>query len=177
MHIIIGVLTAFAGLVWALNRLQNSGVDINSFNPFYWVRRRNWEKKLGTKGMHQLDQPMEAASLLIVAVATCDDDLTRDGKAEITELFCREFNIIESRATELISSSLFLLRESGNLSSEVSNILAPTKSQFNSDQKLSIYRMLDIASRLEGPASQDQMNFIQAVNKEFSEKVGQKGSW
>lgn len=52
MHIIIGFITAFAGLVWALNSLQNAGFDLNSLNPFALMRRRRWAKKLGTKPMH-----------------------------------------------------------------------------------------------------------------------------
>jgi len=42
VHIIIGVITAIATLVFALNRLQDSGVNLNSFNPFFWARRRAW---------------------------------------------------------------------------------------------------------------------------------------
>ena len=34
MHIIIGVITAIAGFMWALHSLQNAGVDLNAFNPF-----------------------------------------------------------------------------------------------------------------------------------------------
>lgn len=44
MHILIGLITAIAGLVWALHSLQNAGVNLNGFNPFYWMRRRKWEK-------------------------------------------------------------------------------------------------------------------------------------
>lgn len=40
MHIIIGVITAIAGLLWALNRLNESGFNLNSLNPFLWARRR-----------------------------------------------------------------------------------------------------------------------------------------
>ena len=46
MHILIAAITAIGGLIWALYRLQNSGFDLNAFNPFYWARRREWEKKL-----------------------------------------------------------------------------------------------------------------------------------
>ncbi|MEX2962926.1 hypothetical protein [Microbulbifer sp. TYP-18] len=69
MHILIGIITAIAGLVWALNSLQNSGVNLNAFNPFMWLRRRKWEKSLGTKPMHALTDSMEVAALLVVAVA------------------------------------------------------------------------------------------------------------
>ena len=37
---LIGFITALAGLIWALHSLQNAGVNLNAFNPFYWARRR-----------------------------------------------------------------------------------------------------------------------------------------
>ena len=44
MHIVIGILTAVAGLFWAISALQNSGA-IDSLNPFLWRRRaRSGEK-------------------------------------------------------------------------------------------------------------------------------------
>lgn len=52
MHILIAFLTTVAGLIWALYRLQNSGVNLNAFNPFYWMHRRKWQKKYGTKAIH-----------------------------------------------------------------------------------------------------------------------------
>ena len=54
MHIIIGLITAIAGFIWALHSLQNAGFDLNALNPFTWARRRKWEMQLGTKPMHAL---------------------------------------------------------------------------------------------------------------------------
>lgn len=177
MHIIIGILTALAGLIWALNRLQNSGVDINAFNPFLWARRRKWEKTLGIKGMHQLEHPMEAAALLVVAVATCEEDLTREAKSELSELFIKEFNINKDRAYELITSSTYLLREAGNLTAEVSHILAPTKDKLNREQRSSIIKMVEFAAALDGAASEDQISIVQSVNKELITRDNVNGAW
>lgn len=82
MHIIIATISAIAGLLWALNHLQNSGVALNSFNPFLWARRRKWAKQLGAKPMYGLTDSMEAAALLVVAVAKEHGDITRDTKSE-----------------------------------------------------------------------------------------------
>ena len=38
MHIILSVITALGGLIWAIVALQRSGFDINSLNPFLWHR-------------------------------------------------------------------------------------------------------------------------------------------
>lgn len=87
MHIIIGVLTAIAGLVWALHSLQNSGVDLNSFNPFTWARRRKWEKLYGAKPLYNLVKPMEAAASLIVGTLAQEGIISSDQKMQVISLF------------------------------------------------------------------------------------------
>ena len=47
VHIVIGVLSAVAGLIWAMVALQRSGLDLNALNPFLWHRRSQWKKKYG----------------------------------------------------------------------------------------------------------------------------------
>lgn len=130
MHIVIGFLTTLAGLIWAFHALQNSGLDLNSFNPFTWMRRRQWEKKLGTKPMHALTNSMDAAALLVVSIAKEDGEITRDTKMEIVTMFEKEFGIKKPRALELFSSSTYFLKDVMNMEAEVSNVLKPNKSQF-----------------------------------------------
>ena len=40
MHIVIAVITAIAGLFWALNALQRSGFQFSSLNPFLALGER-----------------------------------------------------------------------------------------------------------------------------------------
>jgi hypothetical protein len=171
MHIIIGVLTAAAGLIWALYRLQNSGVDLNAFNPFYWLRRRKWEKQLGTKAMHRLENPMEAAALLVAAVASCEAEVTRELRGEVTALFEEEFQIPNAKALELFSASMHLLREAGNLDAEVRPILAPCREKLNSEQIESLLRMLRRAADFEANAKPEKERIIQCVEKELSPQL------
>jgi len=178
MHIVIGVITALAGLVWALYRLQNSGVDLNSFNPFYWLRRKKWEKQLGTKAIHQLENPMEAAALLAVAVATYETGVTRELRNEVTALLEAEFQITNSQAVELFSASLHLMRDTGSLEAEVRHILAPSKSKLNAQQIESLLGMLNKAAGFEAHATAVKERIIKNVEKELAPQVkNQNGKW
>jgi hypothetical protein len=47
MHIIIGFLIALGTVLFALNRLQSNGLDLNAFNPFTWFRRHKWKQSGG----------------------------------------------------------------------------------------------------------------------------------
>lgn len=178
MHIIIGVLTAAAGLIWALYRLQSSGVDLNSFNPFYWLRRRKWEKQLGTKAMHRLENPMEAAALLVTAVATCETEITRELRSEVSSLFEKEFQIPNAKALELFSASIHLLREAGNLDAEVRPILAPCKSKLNSEQIESLMSMLKRSADFEVQAKATKERLIKCIERELAPQLKTaNGKW
>jgi len=178
MHIIIGVLTAAAGLIWALYRLQHSGVDLNAFNPFYWLRRRKWEKQLSTKALHRLENPMEAAALLVAAVASCEAEVTRDLRKEVTALYEKEFQISHAKALELFAASIHLLREAGKLEAEVRPILAPSKSKLTPEQIASLMSMLQRAADFEPHAKPTKERFIQSVERELEPQIKTaNGKW
>lgn len=173
MHLIIAFLTAVAGVIWALYRLQNSGVDLNAFNPFYWVRRRAWEKKSGTKPLHQIDNGMEAAAVIVVATAKLEGELSIELKRRVFSLFESEFNVSHSRATEMFTASAFMLNDVVNLTREVSHIVAPSKASFTQNQVQSLLKMMDAVSTFEGPASNEQLELVVAVQKNFASLLQQ----
>lgn len=177
MHIIIAVITAIAGLIWALNSLQNAGVDLNAFNPFTWARRRKWEKKLGVKPMHALRDSMEAAALLVVAMAKEDGEITRDTKMEILQLFEQELGITRKRSLELFSSSTYMLRDVLDMSAEVRHVLAPSKDDYQNSHIEKLLKMMQQVAGFEGEVSQGQADIIDAVKKEFRLDVEQPAHW
>lgn len=177
MHILIALLTAAAGLAWGLYRLQHSGVDLNSFNPFYWLRRRKWQRQLGTKPIHRLERPMDAAAVLVVGMAKLEGDLSREHKAEIIELFIREFQVSREVAVELFAASTHLLQDVANLTAEVHHILAPTRGQFKQEQVSSLLRMLRQAATAEGPASPAQLTLLDTVTPQLEIKLDPARKW
>ncbi|WP_308364583.1 MULTISPECIES: TerB family tellurite resistance protein [unclassified Microbulbifer] len=177
MHILIGLITAIGGLVWALYRLQNAGVDLNSFNPFYWLRRRNWQKQLGTKPLHRLDRPMDAAAVLLVAIAKAEGEISREQKAQITDIFSSEFNLTEPQAAELFASSAYMLREVLDIEAEIKHILEPTKDTFTAEQCDSLLKMLARVAELEGNVGEVQQRIIDAVGGELERRAETSGKW
>ena len=168
MHIIIAVLTAIAGVIWALYRLQNSGVDLNAFNPFYWLRRRAWETKPGIKPLHRLEKPLEAAAVLVVAALNTEGEVSREQKAEVIASFESEFNLSSNEAADLFSSSSFLLRGTLDFTAEVKHILAPTLERFTDEQIESVVSLVKRASLLDGVISSAQHELMSAITNEFS---------
>lgn len=162
MHYLIALITALAGLIWALNY---AGIDISSFNPFHWRRRRRWQQQLGTKAMHTLKRPLEAAALLIVAIVKTEGDISREQKRAILDIFTGEFKQTSSDAADLFGASVFMLNDTMDVRAEVPHILAPSREQFTREQAESLVRQLKKASSLEGEASEVQRGIIAEVER------------
>lgn len=177
MHIIIAVISAAAGLIWALHSLQNAGVDLNAFNPFTWMRRRQWEKKLGTKPMHALTESMDVAALLVVAMAKEHGDITRDTKHDILNMFESEFGISRSRAIEMFSASAYMISDAMDMSNEVRHVLNPSKDQFQPSHIEKLMAMLTKVAKIEGEPTEGQRKLLQAVQQEFSSKDEPPKNW
>lgn len=177
MHILIGLITAIGGLIWALYRLQNAGVDLNSFNPFYWLRLRAWRKKMGSKPLHSLDNSMEAAAVLVVAMAELKGTVTQQAKQQVIDLFCAEFNLAKKSALELYASCSHWLKETANVPEEVKNILAPSKSQFEQRHVESLTNMLETTAQIDGEVTEQQQKLLQNTIAEFSKDEIQQGKW
>ena len=69
MHYIIGLITALAGLLWALNSLQRSGFKLSSINPFAWHRRSQWSQKYGADPVTRVQDPLELVAVLLMGMA------------------------------------------------------------------------------------------------------------
>jgi len=177
MHIIIALLTAVGGVIWALYRLQNSGVDLNAFNPFYWARRRQWQKQLGVKAIHRLDDPMEAAALLVVGMMQLDGEVTREQKQQGLQLFIDEFCINDTKAAELYAASSHMLKDIANISCEARHILAPSKARYQEHHINSVLHMLNRMAAIEGPASEQQTALLIAVEQELKPSLQQVSRW
>ena len=177
MHILIGLLTAIAGILWVLFRLQNSGVNLNSFNPFYWQRRRKWQQKLGTKPIHGLEDPMDAAAILAISMAMLEGELTREQKQHLIELFSSEFGIAIKEASEIYISLSHLLRNEPNIISEVRYILRPTADLFSKSRRDSLLSMLYSVARTEGEPTDMQQEFLIEVEQVFTTDSNTDSDW
>jgi hypothetical protein len=123
MHIVLGVLSAAAGLIWALVALQRSGFDPASLNPFLWLRRSRWRKSYSTRAIFNLDNPMDVAAVLILGTAKCEGEISTQQKQAVQAIFESEFNLDRSTATDLLVASAHLIRDEIYLVDNLDKIL------------------------------------------------------
>jgi hypothetical protein len=173
----LAILTAIAGIIWALYRLHSSGVDLNAFNPFYWFRRRKWQNQINTKPIHLIENPMEAAALLLVATAKLDGEITREQKRFVIQLFVTEFSITETVANELYATSSYLLKDVDKITPEVRLILEPCKAAFKPNHIATLIEMLHKVAGEENSPTVAQNELILEVRKHLEHKPENKLTW
>ena len=100
MHIVIGVLTALAGLIWAIVALQRAGIDLNAFNPFLWHRRALFYNKPAANQIYTLGSPMEVAALMLLGIAKCEGEISAQQKKAIIGIFENEFHLSRDEAAD-----------------------------------------------------------------------------
>lgn len=174
---IIGVITAVAGLLWAINALQRSGFDIRALNPFAWLRRREWEKRYGEKPLYTLTDPVDVAGVLLLGVARCDGELSSGQKAEIMKAFEQEMRLSRDEAADLLRASAHLIRNEVYLVDQLDRILAPAANRFTSEQLASVLNLMTRVAASDNPVNAEQQKLIDGVYDFFNRRQAGKRGW
>lgn len=177
MHILIGFITAIAGLIWAFNSLQRSGFDLNSFNPFTWARRRKWEKLYGAKPMYNLKHPIEAATVIIIGALKEIGEITTDQKNHVLDILKVQLHLDESSAKEAFGSGIFMVKDELNSHQSIKNILTPTISSFSDKQSESLINIVKEVIELDGKPSETQTLILTAVETAFKNNKNSSSNW
>ena len=177
MHIVIGALSALAGLIWAFVALQRSGFNPDSINPFLWYRRAQWRKKYGVRPIYNLEDPMDVAAVLILGVAKCEGEISREQKQEILNLFETEFKLDGDVAADLLLASSHLLRDEIYLSDNLEKVLLKSAAAFTAGQVESLRDMMVRIGTLESALNEEQRKLISATEQFFRNTATSKGSW
>jgi uncharacterized tellurite resistance protein B-like protein len=154
---LVALLGAIAGLFWAINSMQKSGV---SLNPFAWMRRLKWQKEFGTKPLYRLRDPSEVAAVLLLGIAKCKGDLTATQKAKVRDVFIRVLKLPEAEADDLMVAAMFMVRDEVYIVDNLARILANTRRTLSTAQKTSVLNLMEDVAAVDGPANAEQRRLI-----------------
>ena len=174
MHIVLSVITALAGLAWALSSLQKSGFDINSLNPFLWHRRSKWQKKHDTKPIYKLSEPLDVAAVLLLGIAKCEGEVSAEQKKHLVSIFQNNFHLDADQASDQLLASAHLLRDEIYIVDNINQLLELSGPKFSPSQTASLLDLMQQTAKIENPINQEQQKLINATQKYFA-KI-QKGS-
>ena len=162
MHIIIALITALATLLFVLERL---GIDIGWINPWAWRRRRRWLKQLHVNPAFNLDSPMEAAALLLLATARIDGDLSTEEKNELRTIFKETFRQSDEDASALLVSSTYLFGSGEEVIARPGEVLSRSLEKFTEEQKTSTLKELKRIASTGSSPSVAQNNFVDVIER------------
>jgi uncharacterized tellurite resistance protein B-like protein len=165
---IIAVITALAGLFWALNALQRSGFQFSSLNPFLAWRRWQWVRSHGARPVYKLEKPIDVAAVLLLGVAKADGEITSDQKKELLAMFQSEFRISRDEASDLLLASSHLIRDEIYLVDNLDKVLERSSSRFEPDTISSLLAMMRRVAALDGSINTEQQKLIDATERYFA---------
>jgi tellurite resistance protein len=170
---IIAVLSALAGLIWALSALQRSGFDLNSLNPFLAWRRWQWRQSYGNKPLYKLDRPIDVGAVLVLGIAKADGEITSEQKKALLGLFQSEFDLSRDAAAELLLASSHLIRDELYLVDRLDKILEPSAKRFERDTADSLLDMMRRIAALDGSINSEQQKLLDATERYFAARFQQ----
>ena len=177
MHYVIGLITAIAGLLFALHKLQEAGVDLNAFSPFVWWRRRQLERIYGAKPLYVLDKPMEAAALLALATVKCEGEVSREQKRFLLTSFEKEFGLSTRESSDLLSQSAYLLRDEEEIASQLGEVLERSRPAFTKEQIESTLELMERMSSMEGAPNEGQAMLIGETKRILDAQKSEPQKW
>jgi uncharacterized tellurite resistance protein B-like protein len=159
MHYVIGIITALAGLAWAMNSLHRSGF-FDSINPFALFRRLVWQKKYNAKPLHNLRCSMEVAAVLFVGVAKCEGELSTNQKNKILSIFEDEFEMSASEAADLLVAASYLTRDEVYIVDGLNKILQKTRDWFTPNQARKVLKYMAEIAGTDSEMNAEQIRLI-----------------
>jgi len=177
MHIVIAVITAVGGLFWALTALRNSGFQFSSLNPFLAIRRWRWSTDYGAKPLYKLDRPMDAAAVLLVAMAKADGIMSAEQKRELLALFGRRFEISTSDASQLLAATTHLLRNELSIVTQVPRIMERSAARFEAHQVAELLSMMRTIAVMDGSINTEQQQLLDVTEQYFASLNAPQQKW
>lgn len=177
MHVVLGLLGTIVTILVLLNRLAEAGIDLGGLNPFLWKRRRKWKKQYEGNPAFKLTDPMDVTALLMLAVAKCDGEITKEQKANILALFEAKFHLSRIDAQGLLIASSHLHGDGQEVRAKIREVMAPSMVQFTEDQARSAIALVETVAKAESSPSAARDDLVTVIEKEFRKKLEVKQSW
>jgi hypothetical protein len=177
MHIILAALGAAITVLILFNRLKDAGIDIGWLNPFSWAHRRRWRKKFNADPAFLLEKPMEVAAGLMFVAAKCSGEMTQEEKIFILQKFESDFKLTSAQATDLLSSTAFLIKDEDTIFNKVDLFIEPSRNNFSEAQMHSTIELVESVINVNQQPGEKQLSFINKVRNAFFHKDTNKESW
>ncbi len=175
MHI-LGILIAIIGAIsiwyWRMKAVAQAGKEAKKIveTAVNLPRRLAFKRKTGRRGLSLVDDPREAATIMMLEVARAAGDVSAEHKAVISDIIQRDFELGAEDAGALIAHAGWVARDA-----TIAHIVIDRMADFvmkspgmGPEQLVDLDGMLVTVSEAEGRPNADQLDLLQA----YRDKIG-----
>jgi len=172
MHIIIGGLIAVASLIYWLGMASRGAREISSLahDVKNMPRRRKFQKQASQTALDVIDDPVDAAAILMIAIARSDID-SRVSDIEdgvICRLLENEMQLPKDHAADLLLQLKAMTSQIVLQDTLLFRMIDVLRGKISTDDALGLAKMLETVAVCDGEASLDQSELI----RRFKERMG-----
>jgi uncharacterized tellurite resistance protein B-like protein len=162
MHILVGLLVAAAGAFWAFRYFTDAAHQgreaIRDVRGLY--RSGRWSKRVDKRLIEHLEDPREAAAILLYQIASYDGAITERQRSAMVSEMRRAFSCDEETAEGLFAFARMAIGEINDASNSLKKILKPIEGACTADEKRELVDILLRVSEVEGATSDTQHRLI-----------------
>ncbi|MEO0786757.1 MAG: TerB family tellurite resistance protein [Pseudomonadota bacterium] len=111
--IIIAIVSAIAVWQWRIQRAAEAARELEGVvkTAANLPRRFAFKRKMGKRGLQLVDDPREAASIMMVEIARAGGGMSREARDEIEKIIMSDFELEAEDAEALVAHAQWMLRE------------------------------------------------------------------
>lgn len=173
MHI-LGVILAALGVVlfilWRMQQAANASRDIADAADEVrgLMRGWSWRRKANTNPLDLIDDPREAAAVLMVAAAQSDAPISERERAAMLEQMVVRFGATQGQADELLARARWLAREATDPGEVMRRLYGVVSEKLGPGQRAELIEMLEAVAAADGRRDEtldgDIRRFAQRLN-------------
>ncbi|MEM1151257.1 MAG: TerB family tellurite resistance protein [Pseudomonadota bacterium] len=162
---LIALVTAVGVWQWRMQRAAEAAREVEGIvkTAANLPRRFAFKRKMGKVGLQLVDDPREAAAILMVEIARAGSDMSRETREEIEKIIVSDFELEQEDADALIAHAQWVLREAP-VADAVVRRMAKTLMEMDAigpKEIVDLDGMLVAVSEAEGLPNADQLALLQ----------------
>lgn len=162
---LIALVTAIGVWQWRIQRAAEAAREVEGIvkTAANLPRRFAFKRKMGKTGLQLVDDPREAATILMVEMARASGDMSRETREEIEKIIIADFALEPEDADALIAHAQWVLRDAP-VADAVVRRMASTLLEMDAigpKEIVDLDGMLVAISEAEGLPNADQLALLQ----------------
>ncbi len=161
MHVLLallGAVGAVAALIWRVRMMGDAAREVADAAKTVAnaPRRMRFQSRAKGAGLQAVDDPREAAAVLMALVGRVDGDLSSDAKTAIADHAAQRFELSQEDAHALAAQAAWLTRDAANADAVIDRMVALLQRTVTDTELIELEDMLRAVVGVAGAPTTDQ---------------------